>query len=169
MLTVKPTPETAAEWSAVEEFFRDLGSQRDRSRLKPVTDTIRRGFARNFLDESSGDGVQWDPLAPATVKDREEQGYPGESPILVRAGDYARSFTNDGDVDHVEEITPLSTGFRIEVGSRDYRADILEEGGFVDFNGSLVYVPARPVTILGDRHESDIGDALDAFFLSLEG
>jgi len=167
MLTFKPTPETEAQWSEVEQFFRYLG-RGDTQRLDRISSTIRRGFAQNFLSEASGDGEGWEELAPATVREREDQGYPGESPILKRSGDYESSFINPGDPDHVEEIVLTPSGFRIDVGSSDYRTDILEEGGFTDFNGTLVYVPARPVTILGDRQESDIGDALDAFFLSLE-
>ena len=166
MISLKATPQAEQEWSLVDKFFNDLAKPKH-STLRPVTDVIRRGFLENFMREQSGDGTAWEELAPATVDEREAEGYGGTGPIQVRSGSYEDSFTSASGLNHIEEIITSPKGYTIDVGTADSRADLLEQGGFTNFNGVLVYVPARPVTILGDRQESDIGNALDAFFLSL--
>lgn len=49
----------------------------------------RRSILRNFMAE--GRPLRWSPLQPATIRDRQRQGY-GAGPILQRSGRLMRAF-----------------------------------------------------------------------------
>lgn len=117
-----------------------------------VGDAVRQGFASNFLLQRSGDGRPWAPLSPFTILQRQKLGY-GARPILVRSGDYRRSFTLGNHPEHHSEVTRTRDGWIQEEGSDDERVPDLE--------GGTARIPARPVTILSRRSEDDIGDTLD--------
>lgn len=159
-VTFKPTPETERAYADLDRLFRALVRPRAAD-MRRVADAVRAGFAENFEREAAGDFGHWDPLAESTVEERIALGFPGERPILVRTGDYLRSWTDAGAPDHVEELTFEASGFRLDVGSADNRVEVLEEGN--DF------VPARPVSLLSQRAEQRIGDALDDLFDRLLG
>lgn len=144
-------------------FFNDLALL---GRLSPtnsdmaaVSEVIRRGIAENFANESAGDAGPWQQLAPRTVIERINQGYPGDHPILVRSGAYRDSFTNPSAPGHVEDISVTASGFLVEVGSTDDRAEILEYG--------LGNIPERPVTILSSAFEDEIGNAFESVLARL--
>ncbi len=145
-----PTPATLA-------FFNDLALigrlSPTSSDLAGVSEVIRRGFAENFANESAGDIAPWQQLSPRTIIERINQGYPGDHPILVRSGAYRASFVEANAPGHVEDVSITASGFTLEVGSSDDRADILEYG--------LGNIPERPVTILSSAFENEIGLAFE--------
>lgn len=113
---------------------------------------VREGFRQNFSFQGGPSGA-WRPLAARTVLERIRLGYPGTRPILVRSGDYMRSFVNAGHRDHYAALERTGAGWRMVIGSEDERVDELE--------GGTHKIPARPVTELSSWSESRIGDALD--------
>lgn len=124
-----------------------------------VGDAVRQGFYRSFNWQGSAGGA-WAPLAPSTVSDRIRRGYPGTRPILVRSGQYQRTFTDRGNPDHVQRIERTASGWALLVGSDDERAPWHEFG--------TARMPARPVTILQDIDERHILDALDSILARIE-
>lgn len=141
----------------VAEFLQqaDALSQPPADALRPLQQVIRATFAANFASES-GDGQKWAALAPMTVREREKLGYPGEHPILVRSGDYRRSFTEGEHPQHYSESEIAGGVWRVEEGSTDPRGDQLEYGDF--------RTPPRPVTRPGARGEGEIAAVLDQLF-----
>lgn len=121
--------------------------------LRPVEEAMRHGFARNFSQQASGDGVPWPPLAPSTVAERIRLGYPGARPILVRAGDLHSSYTNPDDQDAFYDFRNRLDGFEIEAGSAKDTAIFHELG--------TANMPARPVAILSALAERQVLDAMD--------
>jgi phage gpG-like protein len=73
-------------------------------------------------------------------------GYGGEHPILVRTGEYRKSFT--GGAGWAEESTHQGNVWRLSFGSDDYRAAWHEYGGY--------NLPARPVLLFGEDTETRI-------------
>ena len=141
----------------VAEFLQqvDALSQPPADALRPLQQVIRATFAANFASES-GDGQKWAALAPMTVREREKLGYPGEHPILVRSGDYRRSFIESEHPQHYSESEIAGGVWRVEEGSTDPRGDQLEYGDF--------RTPPRPVTRPGARGEGEIAAVLDQLF-----
>jgi phage gpG-like protein len=116
-----------------------------------IADGIRQQFAANFTRQGSGDG-RWAPLALSTQLQRRQQGFAGNSPILVRRGDYRKSFTERSG-DNYESIQSTGFGLVIDVGSNDRRAPWLERG--------TSRIPARPVTLLGDEQVDNLVRIVD--------
>jgi len=125
---------------------------------RKLADGIRQQFQANFTRQGSGAGA-WAPLAPATVAQRRAQGYAGQRPILVRSGDYRRSFLERGGDNH-ERIWQSAVGLSVEVGSDDYRARELELG--------TSRIPARPVTILDDNQDESLVRLIDYMVNEIE-
>lgn len=125
--------------------------------VQAVSGAVQVGAGRNFMREGNIEG-SWNPLAPATVKERVRLGYGGEHPILFRTGEYARSF--QGGAGYVEESSHSLGIWRISVGSDDYRATTHEFG--------RDNVPARPVLVFGEDVETDIERALMGVFDEIE-
>lgn len=159
-VTFQPTPETERVFSDLDRLFHSL-SRPSTSDLRPVSAAVRRGFADNFEGEEAGDLGHWDALAERTIQERIALGFPGEHPILVRTGDYARSWTDAGNPDHIEDLDSDGFGFVLNIGSQDERVEALELGTDI--------MPARPVSYLSRRAEQRIGDALDDMFDRLMG
>lgn len=123
------------------------------AQLRPVEEAIRHGFARNFTQQSSGDGTPWAPLAPATIAERIRLGYPGPRPILVRSGALRSSYTNPNGQDTFYDFRSRLDGFEMEAGSDMEKAHELEYG--------RDNMPARPVSILSALAERQVLDAMD--------
>ena len=141
----------------VDEFLRRVEELRQPppEALRPIQDVIRATFAANFASES-GDGQKWAALAPMTVRQRERLGYPGQHPILVRTGEYKRSFIEGEHPQHFSESEIAGGVWRVEEGSTDPRGDQLEYGDF--------RTPPRPVTRPGARGENEIATVLEFLF-----
>ena len=123
-----------------------------------ISDTMRAIVRENFESES-GDGQPWTQLARQTVEEREQQGYPGEHPILIRSGDLFESATNPNDPDHVERVEGNLAGFSVLIGTNDPRATRLNNGGG--------RIPARPF-MTADGEQTDIlATAIEAYFDAL--
>lgn len=152
MITFTPTSDTIHFYAALDNILARIGSP-SVGELSEVSAAIRQGFAENFAAEAVGDIAPWDPLSPRTVLERIQAGFPGEHPILVRTGSYRASFIDRNASDHVEEVTATGSGFVLDVGSEDDRAEVLEFG-----SGK---VPERPVTILSDEAEAGVFAAYD--------
>lgn len=127
--------------------------------IRPIQDAIRASFAANFARES-GDDQKWPALALRTIRERIRLGYPGDHPILVRSGEYRRSFLEADDPAHFSRSDTAGGVWQIEEGSTDKRAGTLEYG-----RGP---VPPRPVTLPGrsgeDRIDTVIRDLFDRWF-----
>lgn len=160
MITVKPTPDSQRRlketWDGIVGLL-NLGHRE----LEKIADAGRMGIALNFTTESAG-GEKWPPLAPWTVSERQELGFAGEHPILVRSGSLKLSLTNPR---HPLNLTDVSThgGYsyieriHIELGSLDERFPILHVGGITDEG---YYIPPRPMTVLGDVAISRLHDTI---------
>lgn len=162
-------------FDALIDFVNRVENPGSGERAKVAT-AVTRGFADNFSTEGAASGTPWEQLAPRTVGVRRQLGWAGEHPMLVRTGDYRRSWVEAGAKDHVEVFERTGTGWLIDVGSESERARILNEGGVTDIDsvqtgrdGQLhfvggakaVYVPHRPVNVLGAKAEAGLGDVLD--------
>ena len=100
MIKLEPTPATnrrsAACWS---------GSTHGTGQRPRTTPRFRRRSAAllRCVRHRIGRGSAWLPLTRRTNDEREALGYPREHPILVRSGDYRRSFTDPDHADHISE------------------------------------------------------------------
>jgi phage gpG-like protein len=79
--------------------------------IRIFRDLARQAFASEGASTASG---QWAPLKPATIADRERQGFPGEHPILQRTRTLMRSLTEETS-DSINVQTPTYLG----IGSAD--------------------------------------------------
>jgi phage gpG-like protein len=150
-LEFTPSPESVR---AVEQHARLIASivQPDARLVTTIADAIREGFAESFRSESSA-GDPWEPLAAWTIAERIRQGYGGEHPILVRGGDYRRSWVDDGHPDHVSRIELGGNEFSVVEGSSHAYAATHEMGGTTDTGHT---VPPRPVRLLSEDAEREI-------------
>lgn len=124
------------------------GSAQKRS----VSDAIRRGFQDNFTTAGAASGAAWRPLAPSTVIDRQKKGYAGSSPILVRRGNLRAGWVSES-AGHYSSVRQ-SGGYTVwEEGNNDPIAAFNEKGTRT--------IPARPVSMLGDRSEARIVDTIE--------
>ena len=154
MIRLQPTPATSEK---IAHLLRRMDALRQPAPADyaPIQEAIRLGFAMNF-DAEQGDDRPWFPLAKRTEDQREALGYPRAHPILVRSGDYRRSFTDADDPDHISEEEITAGLWRLSEGSADYRGDQLEFGN--------ERTPPRPVTILGRRGEGRLDTVLEYVF-----
>lgn len=129
----------------------DKISRPGNGQTRMIADGVRQQFAANFTRQGSGAG-SWAPLAPSTQLQRRQQGFAGNSPILVRRGDYRKSFVDRGGDNH-ESIQTTGFGLVIDVGSNDRRAPWLERG--------TSRMPARPVTLLDDGQVDNLTRIID--------
>lgn len=154
MITLTATPESRQDVDELAAFFESLNSPTANMQTA-VGDVVRSLFERRFDNE----GPSWVGLARATQLDREEQGYNPLHPILERTGEYKMSFIDRGAIDNIENLITRQTGWTLELGSSDWRVAELEGG-----RSEPTFMPSRPVTLLGDREEDEIGDVLDRMF-----
>ena len=154
MIRLQPTPATAEK---IEHLLKRVDALRQPAPADyaPIQDAIRLGFAMNF-DAEQGNDQPWAPLAKRTEDQRQALGYPRAHPILVRSGDYKRSFTDADDPDHISEEEAGAGLWRLSEGSADYRAGTLEFGN--------ERTPPRPVTILGRSGENRLETVLGELF-----
>jgi len=144
------TLHTSAKFDDLERLI-DKIARMGSGESRKIADGVRQEFHRNFTEQRSGAG-QWAALRPMTIRQRREQGYAGERPILVRSGRYRASFTQRGG-DNYERIQTSSFGLSIDVGSNDPRARELELG--------RPDMAARPVTLLSDESEQRLTRLID--------
>jgi phage gpG-like protein len=81
---------------------------------------IAKAIDSNFESESAA-GEPWAPLAARTVKDRIQQGYGGEHPILQRTRDLRGSMkgSHDNESAEVGPSEDIDYAWMQEAGSRD--------------------------------------------------
>lgn len=144
------TLSTNAKFDDLERLI-DRIARPGNNQQRAITDGIRQQFHRNFTRQGSGAG-QWAALRPMTVRQRVEQGYAGQRPILVRSGRYRASWVGRGG-DNYERIQRSSFGITFDVGSNDDRADELERG--------TSRMRARPVSLLDDEQEAQLVRIID--------
>lgn len=126
---------------------------------RSVSGAIRQGFQDNYTTQGAASGTPWRPLAAFTVLDRQKQGYGGTGPILVRTGRLRSTWVGEGS-GHYSSFRQ-SGGYAVwEEGSDDPIALKHELG-----EGR---VPARPVSLLGERSEARIMDVIDLMISQLE-
>ena len=156
MAAITFTPDS----NLTSEFERIIARLRKPSPVnrEVIADAIRESIAENFRRES-GDGAEWPQLAAMTVAQRQEHGYPGEHPMLVRSGSLLDSLTNPNNADHIEKLTATNESLDVEIGSLDSRVIALDRG--------LGNVPARPFLALDEQQIDRVGDAIEAYFDAL--
>ncbi len=126
---------------------------------RSIADAVRQRVAENFTRQGSASGA-WAPLAPWTVKDRQQKGYAGTRPILVRTGRYRDTHTNRSSPNHYESIQSTGSGFVVETGSNDFRDTWLQRG--------TARIPGRPVNDLDDGQEARIADVIELAIRQIE-
>lgn len=153
MIKIKPTPASRAQ---AEETIRRIqrAISPPNKELEPVRRAIRAGFARNFEQEAEAETEKWANLSARTVREREQAGYPGKHPILVRSGGYRSSFTSPHDPDHVSE-TQRGRIIRLIEGTKDPRSNELE-------GGENIMIPPRPASDLGPASKFLLEEAITA-------
>lgn len=154
MIKLTATQESRQDVKELAAFLQSLNKPTPEMQ-RGVGDVVRSLFQRRF-DNEGGPGSRWVGLAVATMQEREEEGYGAAHPILRRSGEYEFSFTDLGRGDNIENLITRQSGWTLELGSGDERVAELE-GGRDD-------MVARPVTLLEDSEESEIGDVLDRLF-----
>lgn len=97
-----------------------------------------------FRPSKNPRATDWAALAPATVRDRERQGYPGSEPILWRRGDLARSVSQRGAAGNIFRVRPDG----VEVGTNDPLAAYHQFG--------TVNMPARPIVGLTRERQAGV-------------
>lgn len=150
MIQLTATPESRQDVAELAAFFAGLNSPTLWQKSE-LSDAMRAIFGQVF--ENEGPSIKpWHDLAPQTQIERVLEGFAPRHPIHVRFDDFRSSYINLGNSDHIEEYTSHAGGWRLEIGSGDWRVPRLE--GILD----------RPVTLLGDSEENEIGDTLDRMF-----
>ena len=152
MIKLTATPESRQDVKELAAFFEGLNRPTPDMR-KSVGDIVRYLFEQRFGNEG-GPGSPWAELRKRTIDERGN-----DHPILQRTGEYNFSFTDLGGLDNVEQLVTRGSGWTLELGSSDSRVEELEGG-----RTSPTFMAERPVTLLGDGEESEIGDELDIMF-----
>lgn len=139
-----------------------------------IGEAARLGIAWNFAHESAG-GTPWAPLAPMTVGIRRKLGFAGEHPILQRTRELKTSLVDESHPLNIYiEQEPQEGDLHMEFGTADPRFPLLHKGGYI--GGTLVsivpggmpvgiagtgrYVPARPMTVLGEQAIARLQDTI---------
>ncbi|MBT9173438.1 MAG: hypothetical protein DDT21_01839 [Syntrophomonadaceae bacterium] len=154
MIKLTATPKSRQDINELAAFLQSLNTPTPGMR-KRLGDVVRGLFAFRFINEGSPSG-QWASLKDRTRIERIREGYGAAHPILERSSDYRRSFTDLANADNYEMTILRPDGWTMKFGSSDWRVSELE-GGRSDME-------ARPVTLLENSEEDDIGDALDRLF-----
>ena len=118
---------------------------------------MMRDSAQRRFDTESNRGASWEPLHSATIRRRQEQGFPGAHPINVRTGRMKSLLIHSRP-----EGGPTGDGVEFEwperVGGELYMK-MLRAAGYDK------RTPARPVI---DADESHVEDFIDKAFTDLE-
>lgn len=122
-----------------------------------IGEAIREGHRENFEQQRSGSGDGFAPLAPSTVAERIRLGYGGTGPILIRTGEYARSFIDAAHADHISRLARGDLEFSLTEGSDDYRVLWLEYGA--------ENIPARPVRELSPEAAEHVLDVVESIIM----
>lgn len=157
MIRLIATEESRQDVEELAAFFQSLNTPTPQMQ-KGVGDIVRSLFERRF-DNEGGPGSRWVELHPTTIDEREEEGYGPAHPILQREGEYKMSFIDQGGFDNIETLITRGNGWTLELGSGDWRVGELEGG-----RSAPTFMTPRPVTLLEDSEESEIGDVLDRLF-----
>lgn len=157
MISLNLTQNTIAD--DIEKLINKIANPGNRQ-VRSVADAVRQGFQDNFSTEGAASGVPWAQLAPFTVLQRQELGFSGAHPILVRSGGYRATWVQRGAADNYELIQRTSSGLIIEAGSDDERADELSLGTF--------RMPARPVAELGPQSEQRVSNTIELMINQIE-
>ena len=143
---------------------------------RSVSGAIRQGFQDNFTTQGAASGERWQPLAPRTVAARTKLGWGPTGPILVRRGNLRNTWVNEGGENHVSSVRQSGGVTVFEEGAEGMIAAVHELGAVVDIpamqqsrkNGMMHVggarqgaIPARPVSLLGERSEARIMDVID--------
>lgn len=141
-----------------------------------VSGAIRQGFQDNFTTQGAASGERWQPLAQRTVASRRKLGWGATGPILVRRGVLRDTWVNAGGQGHVSNVRQSAGMIIFEEGAEGEIPAVHELGAVIDIpamqqsrkNGMMhvggarqVTIPARPVSLLGERSEARIMDVID--------
>jgi hypothetical protein len=74
------------------------------TRVDPM---IRARAKARFMNEGDDVSGPWEALSPATVRIRQEKGFPGEHPINKRTGELERYITGRGTVTTTGDVADL--------------------------------------------------------------
>lgn len=127
----------------------------DPGELYRIERAVRAGFNQNFGRQARGGGAAWAGLANRTQRERRQFGYFPNFPILIRSGQYMRSWTQVGGWREMEYIPG---GWIMHVSSGDRRVYALELGR------RARNLPARPVRFMDGGQIRTINNAVEGWF-----
>ena len=156
-IRIYPSDQARGEFAALRSFLKALEKPTE-SEKSAVSKAVRAEFGSNFSNESSGSG-SWRRLADRTNRERKALGFSQAHPILVRNGEYKRSFLES--TPNNEEVSTIPEGYRMEYGSEHDLVRYHE--GFI---APRPYMPERSVMNLTSTSESRLATTLDAIFMA---
>jgi len=158
-IRIYPSDQARSEFAALRQFLKSLESPTETEK-STVSRAVRAEFGSNFANEGSGQpSGSWPGLAKRTQRERRALGFPPAHPILVRGGEYMRSFLNP--TANNEEVTSNESGWHMEYGSEHDFVRHHEGPRALHPNN-----PERSVMNLTSASENRLGDALDAMFMT---
>lgn len=150
MMTLRPSPQSAQHFNQTIEHIQQLSTP-PAEMVSAIQQAICEEFERNFTSESDA-GLSWPRLSEVTIRIRLAQGY-GAGPILVRTGDYKRSWVDPTHPAHVHELRQSSKHWSVEEGSEHAFTAKHELG-----DGKTPARPASHVTVAGQERISRVID-----------
>jgi hypothetical protein len=150
-MTLRPSPQSQQHYNQTIEHIQDLVTP-PAPLVAEIQQAICEEFERNFASESDA-GLSWPRLSEVTIRIRLAEGF-GAGPILVRTGDYKRSWTDPTHPQHVHELRQSTSHWSVEEGSEHALAGKHELG-----DGKTPARPASHVTVAGEERISRVIDA----------
>lgn len=154
-ISLKADPQSKSEFDRLTKRWEQVGRHLEAPVREIAGDALRSIFAQHFDQEGPG----WYDLAKRTVKEREEAGFGGKHPILVRTGALRNSIIDRNHPLHIEGIERGSSSlFTLALGTADDRFDLLHYGDDVT-------TPARPMMVIEGYDHPLLEGALEACVL----
>jgi hypothetical protein len=151
MMTLRPSAQSTQQFFQTIESIQQLTTP-PAPLVSAIQQAICEEFERNFTSEADA-GLSWPRLSEVTIRIRLAQGF-GAGPILVRTGDYKRSWVDPTHPAHVHELRQSSSHWSVEEGSEHAFTAKHELG-----EGKTPARPARNVTVAGEERISRVIDA----------
>jgi hypothetical protein len=148
MMTLRPNPQSQQHFNQTIEHIQQLAIP-PAPLVSAIQQAICEEFERNFTSESDA-GLSWPRLSEVTIRIRLAQGY-GAGPILVRSGDYKRSWVEPTHPQHVHELRQSSSHWSVEEGSEHAFTAKHELG-----DGRTPARPVSHVTVAGEERISRV-------------
>jgi phage gpG-like protein len=150
MMTLRPSPQSQQHFNQTIEHIQDLTTA-PAPLVTAIQQAICEEFERNFASESDA-GLSWPRLSEVTIRIRLAEGF-GAGPILVRTGDYKRSWVEPTHPQHIHELRQSTSHWSVEEGTQHPYAVKHELG--------TDRIPARPASHVTVAGEARIGRVIE--------